>query len=214
MACNDIIADLMAAHKPLVVNTDAFAAKVKALCVEKDNQDGYNALRAAYNASKCPAKLFALMPCCTNNMLRFNRKSEFNQTFGRGTFNETTAQKITKFSAHLHQQIHKVKFLSRSFTNIWPANVRNTFFYVDPPYSSTEANQEEYLSEYILRVDLEGSSFALSGVEGSHKGGVKSPIITRLRAARFRFIPIHGDYEKVARNRDISESSEVLVVNY
>ena len=84
---NDIIKELVLIHK----NIDTvFVDKVKSLCVDKTDKDGYIALRTSFNEEKTPEKLYALMLCCTNNMMRFNRSFLFNQTFGCRTFNDNT----------------------------------------------------------------------------------------------------------------------------
>ena len=90
---NDRISDLIGIHKELINNTDLFVSLVKSLCPSKTDKESFIKLRSDYNSDKTPAKLYALMLCCTNNMMRFNKKFEFNQTFGERSYNENTEKK-------------------------------------------------------------------------------------------------------------------------
>ena len=221
VVANDIIGDLMQAHRLLITQTDEFVAKVRACCVAKDDQEGYHRLRDAYNAEKTPERLFALMLCCNCNMLRFNRKFEFNQTFGKRTFNESTAVKIAAWTGHMRPLVARVKYLSRSFTNIWPGDPAHTMFYSDSPYHNSEAGynaywseqQEDFLYDYIIRVDEAGGSFALSGLAGEHGDHGESRLIRRLIEDGFNLTIIRKDYDKVAKVKG-KGSQEVLLRNF
>ena len=72
---NDIISDLIGIHKNLTNNNIEFIETVKLLAPNKENQEEYLELRKSYNLEKTPEKLYALMLSCTNNMMRFNKKS-------------------------------------------------------------------------------------------------------------------------------------------
>jgi DNA adenine methylase Dam len=220
---NDIIADLIGAHESLIDDPD-FVSRIKALCVSKDDQAGYHRLRDFYNAQPTPEGLYALMLCCTNNMMRFNQSFKFNQTFGKRTFNESTQAKIDEFVAHVRPLRAKLVFTSREFDECWPSEPAKTFAYIDPPYgsSSTEAGYNAYWSEahetrlydYIKRFDATGGSFALSGIRGEHKGNKEATLITRLIADGYHVHDIQHDYSKVARNKDAKRGQEVLITNY
>lgn len=221
VVANDIIGDLVLAHKLLITRTDEFVAQVRAHCVAKDDQEGYHRLRDSYNAENTPAKLFALMLCCNCNMLRFNRKFEFNQTFGKRTFNDSTAAKITAWTGHMKPLISRVTYTSRSFTNLWPGDPAHTFFYFDPPYTNSEAGyncywsqaQEDFLYDYILRVDRAGGTFALSGLAGEHGDHGECRLIRKLIESGFNLTVIVKDYEKVAKAKG-KTSQEVLIRNF
>ncbi len=218
---NDIIADLIGAHKGLL-DDDAFVSRVKALVVAKDDQAGYHRLRDAYNANPSPEGLFALMLCCTNNMMRFNQSFKFNQTFGKRTFNESTAAKIAEFVAHVRPLREKLVFTSLPFDQVAPRDLSKVLVYCDPPYQGTEAGYNAYWSgsletrlyDYLKQVDAAKGSFALSGVRGGHKDNPESPVITRLIADGYHVHDIQHDYSKVARNKDEKRGQEVLVTNY
>lgn len=218
---NDIIADLIGAHKALLSNP-SFVEQVKALCVARDDQAGYHKLRDSYNAAKTPEKLFALMLCCTNNMMRFNQSFGFNQTFGKRTFNDSTVTKIDAFVNRVKPHMGKLHFTSLSFEKVWPANLSNTIIYADPPYMGSEAGYNAYWSgslesrlyDYLKNVDAAKGSFALSGMRGGHKDQPESPVISRLIADGYRVMEIQHDYSKVARNKIEKRGQEVLILNY
>lgn len=218
---NDIIKDLIGAHKGLLDDTK-FVERVKSLVVGKDDQAGYHRLRDVYNAVPTPEGLFALMLCCTNNMMRFNQSFKFNQTFGKRTFNDSTAAKIEAFVAAIKPHRAKLTFTSLSFEEVIPRNLSKVFVYADPPYMGTEAGYNAYwadsmegrLYDYLKNVAKAGGSFALSGIKGGHKDQVESFIITRLIADGFKVHEIQHDYSKVARNKDEKRGQEVLIVNY
>ena len=128
---NDIIKDLVLIQKKLILN-DGVIDKVKHLCVDKNDKDAYMDLRSSYNNDKSPEKLWALMLCCTNNMLRFNQKFEFNQTFGRRTFNRNTEKKVDNYIEHVRPYKDKLMFMHKHFTDI-PIMMKS-FYYIDPPY--------------------------------------------------------------------------------
>ncbi len=52
-------------------------------------------LRTSYNKDKTPEKLWALMLSCTSNLMRFNKKFLFNQTWGKRGWNNNTTKKPT-----------------------------------------------------------------------------------------------------------------------
>lgn len=222
---NDIIKELVAIHEKLAKDIDnAFVDKVKSLCVAKDDQEGYVKLRTTFNRDRLPEQLFALMLCCTNNMMRFNQSFEFNQTFGKRTFNKKTEEKIAEFQKHLDKFLHKVHYTSLNFKLIQPskAGISKCMFYFDPPYFNTEAGYNAYWSEqseqdlfdYIIEIDKSGASFALSGIMGEHKGNPQSQIITKLLDNDYKGHILNFDYEKVARNKEQNRGTEILITNY
>ena len=48
-----------------------------------------------------PFKFFSLCSSCTNNMMRFNKKFLFNQTFGKRSINDNTIQKLKDYSERI-----------------------------------------------------------------------------------------------------------------
>ena len=113
---NDIISDLIGIHCGLMVD-DNIIELTKGLCPGKENPEGYSILRTDYNEMPTPEKLWALMLSCTNNMMRFNQKFKFNQTYGNRGWNQNTDKKLiislhildnTKTRLNIHQHILKI----------------------------------------------------------------------------------------------------------
>ncbi len=114
---NDIIEDLIGIHKGLIESND-IVELTKSLCPGKKNPQGYSILRDSYNQENSPEKLWALMLSCTNNMMRFNQKFKFNQTYGDRGFSDSTQKKVNNFTEHIRKFKDKLVYLSTQFENI------------------------------------------------------------------------------------------------
>lgn len=218
---NDIIEDLVLIHKNLTQDSDAFVEDVKKVMVQsKSDQSYFLQLRDTYNKAKSPQKLWALMLSCTNNMMRFNKKFEFNQTFGKRTWNDSTEKKVKEFVQYMQPYKEKIIYESKNFYDIIPQ--KPSMVYLDPPYTNTEAGYnsywsialEERLYHYIKELHNKDHSFMLSGVKGKHKEGKESKIIQRLLDDGFNHAIIELDYEKVARKKNTKDSQEIIIYNY
>lgn len=218
---NDVITDLVLIHKNLIQNPEEFIKSVKEIIVKsKDDLEYYLKLRDEYNKNKSPEKLWALMLSCTNNMMRFNKKFEFNQTFGKRTWNDSTEKKVEIFVNYIQDYKDKIIFESKNFYEIFPT--KPTMVYLDPPYTNTEAGYNSYWSlsfekklyDYILQLHNSGHSFMLSGVKGKHKDSKESELIHKLIDDGFNYKIINLDYEKVARKKNSKESQEIVIFNY
>lgn len=216
---NDIIKELVELHKQLI-ESDDIIIKTKNLCVDKNDKDEYLKLRKSFNDDKNPEKLWALMLSCTNNMLRFNRKFEFNQSFGYRTWNNNTDKKVNNFTQHIRKYKDKIIYLSDHFNNI---NIEKpSMVYMDPPYLESEAGYnsfyiEEYdeqLYEYCLNLNNNKSSFMISGILGEHKNGKRSKLIDKLISDGYNYKILDYNYEKVARNKNSKNSNEIIIMNY
>ena len=217
---NDIIKELVGIHKDLVNDSTSIITKTKSVLVNKDDSEGFMELRKSFNTNKSPEKLWALMLSCTNNMMRFNKSFEFNQTFGKRTWNDSTEKKVNDFVEHISNHKDKIYFTSKDFSEIKPKSP--SMIYIDPPYTNTEAGYNAYWSktkegqlyDYIVELNNMGHSFMLSGVLGEHKNNEKSEIIYKLLDDGFNHKILEGDYEKVARNKNSKNSQEIIIYNY
>lgn len=222
VTANDRIAELIGAHEGLLTLGADFIATVRGHCVAKDDQEGYHALRDKFNRERTAAQLMALMLCCTNNMMRFNRSLGFNQTFGRRTFSEATQAKCDAFIRACSPHVRRLTFTAKHFGSVEVDDWKRVMLYCDPPYEGTEAgynaywdrNMEHELYDYLKRADAAGGKWALSGVRGGHKGAPESPVIRRLIGDGYHVTEIEHDYSKVARDRVSERGQEVLIRNY
>jgi DNA adenine methylase Dam len=215
---NDIIEDLIDIHINLINNMNDFIETIKKISPHKDNQKAFIELRKSYNENKTSAKLFALMLSSTNNMMRFNKKFQYNQTFGKRTFNERTEKKIYDFVNHILPYKEKIQFISSNFINIDINN--NCMVYIDPPYSNTEAGYNSYwniedekkLYEYIIKLHKNKNSFILSGV--LIHNNKESELLKKLISDGFRYKELECNYNKVSRLNKNKHTKEIIIKNY
>jgi len=219
VVANDLIGDLIGIHKALIKSDDIINI-VKSLAIYKDDKDGYLKLRDDYNKNPTPEYLWALMLSCTNNMMRFNRKFKFNQSWGKRGWNDNTLKKVDEFTKHIRPFKDKLIFSKKTFEDINPN--KPSMIYLDPPYLETEAGYNSYFSKddgdklykYILKINDEGHSFGLSGVVGEHKNGKRSKLIDDLLEDGFNSKILNINYEKVSRKKNSKNSKEIYIYNY
>jgi len=226
---NDIINDLIGIHKGLL-ESDDIVNKTKLLCPDKDNPVGFGTLRENYNSNPSPEGLWALMLSCTNNMMRFNQKFKFNQTYGDRGFSDATQRKVNNFTEHIRNFKDKLVYLSNPFENIEVQS--DMMIYLDPPYGRiknedgtigkkqiSEAGYNAFwkqeddmkLYEFIKKIDSIGASFMVSGV--LHHDGKTCWMLDKLITDGFKYKEIKYDYNKVSRKGN-KETTEIIITNY
>jgi len=214
---NDIIKDLVGIHKELLIGDDVIEL-TKSLCPDKTDAESFLKLRDDYNSNPSSDKLWALMLSCTSNMMRFNQKFKFNQTFGKRTWNSSTQKKVEVFTEHIRQYKDKIRFTSDTFNDV-NISSNKVMVYADPPYSNTEAGYNAYwkkddddkLYKYLLEIDRKGSSFMISGV--LNHNGETCKLLTNLIEDKFNYKILKFDYNKVSRVGK-KETDEVIIMNY
>lgn len=223
---------LMEVHSKLLTDGFNFTEKVKNLCVKKDDKAGFVALRAEYNKDFSPEKLMALILCCTNHMMRFNRDGEFNQTFGERTWNEKTQEKIDKFIPYIQKYNDKILYESIIFSEtscICPFDrltlVKKSMYYFDPPYNTKAANnnaaynsgwkdKEDFrLAEICMEINHYGGSFCLSNVYSENYND-NAVVVRTLLENGYNMTKIQGDYQKVSRKKNKTQMTEIIIKNY
>jgi DNA adenine methylase Dam len=226
---NDIISDLIGIHKGLI-ESDDIIQNTKSICPDKTDSDSFLSLREDYNINPSSEKLWALMLSCTSNMMRFNQKFKFNQTFGKRSFNSSTQNKVELFTKHIRPFKDRIKFNSKPFyeLDIKP----NTMYYCDPPYgriknedgtigkkqiseagynSFWKEDDDKKLYDFILKINDIGSSFMVSGV--LNHNGLTCWMLDKLINDGFNVSYLNFDYNKVSRVGD-KETVEVIIKNY
>jgi DNA adenine methylase Dam len=214
---NDIIKDLVGIHQELL-NSDNIIEMTKSICPDKTDANAFLSLRDDYNTNPSPEKLWALMLSCTSNMMRFNQKFKFNQTFGKRTWNSSTQNKVETFIKHIRPFQDKIRFTSNTFNDVNISSDK-VMVYADPPYSNTEAGYNAYwkkddddkLYNFLLDIDRKGSSFMISGVL-SHNGET-CKLLSSLIEDKFNYKVLNFDYNKVSRVGK-KETDEVIIMNY
>lgn len=227
---NDIISDLMGIHQSLI-DDDLIVSETKSLCPGKGNPIKYNELRSDYNLNPSPAKLWALMLSSTNNMIRFNQKFKYNQTYGNRGWNSNTDKKVASFTEHIRKFKNKLRFISKPFYEI-EVNSDKVMFYCDPPYGRIKGidgsmskkqiseagynafwkeDDDKKLYDYLKLIDDKKSSFMVSGVL-THDNKT-CWLLDKLISDGFRFKKIEYDYNKVSRKGE-KETTEIIIMNY
>lgn len=214
---NDIIEDLIKIHKGILLSDDIIE-EAKGLNVGKDNKESFLRLRSDYNENKTPAKLWALMLSSTNNMMRFNKKFLYNQTYGNRGWNPNTDKKVDEFKSHIRKYKSKLKYTSKHFGDV-KINSDKVMIYCDPPYSNTEAgynaywekNDDEKLYDYLKQADSNGSSFMVSG--SIKHDGKSCFLLDELIKEGYVFKEIDYNYNKVSRKGD-KKTQEIIIKNY
>ena len=227
---NDIITDLIGIHQNLTLD-DSIIEMTKELCPGKNNPAKFSELRNSYNIEPTPAKLWALLLSSTNNMMRFNQKFKYNQTYGDRGWNTNTDKKVETFVNHIRQYKDIIKFTSKPFDQI-PVSSDKIMFYCDPPYGRVKnedgtigkkqiseagynafwkEDDDKRLYDYLHLINDSGSSFMVSGV--LKHDGKTCWMLDKLISDGFKQKELNFDYNKVSRKGE-KETLEVIITNY
>lgn len=214
---NDVISDLVSLHEILCQSPDDLISKTMELASCKEDKDKFLELRDSYNNEKTPERLWALMLSCTSNLMRFNKKFKFNQTWGKRGWNQNTTKKTIEYVNHISNYKNDIVYFSKSFLDV--PIIENSMVYIDPPYINTEAGYNSYWSndlekslyDYIKKIDESGNSFMISGVL-SHDG-VESDMLNKL-SKNYKLVELEYNYNKVSRIKNNKETKEVIIINY
>lgn len=215
---NDIIGPLIDIHKG-ILNSDDIIFDTIELCPVKGDKEGFLKLRESYNNDKTAAKLWTLMLCSTNNMIRFNKKFNYNQTYGNRTWNSSTTKKVEEFKTHIRKYKEKITYSQFSFSEI-DLDYSDFMVYIDPPYSNTEAGYNAFwnkkeddkkLYHYIKQIDAIGGSFMVSGIR-TH-AGENAMLLELLIRDNYNVTNIESNYNKVSKKGDKS-TEEIVIKNF
>lgn len=196
--------------------------------LSKTNREGYLQLRADYNnGKKSPMRFYVLIAYAFNNQIRFNKRGEFNMTFGkdRSSFNPKLRERFIGFVEELHEKslvFRDDDFRSFDFDGI--ANLGcSDLVYCDPPYLITTAaynesggwtdKDERDLYTLLDNLDEQGVKFALSNVL-EHKERINDILIEwsgRYNVRELSASYANANYQSTKRD---SITREVLITNY
>lgn len=224
IVANDTISPLIDFYTMLKYSADngLIEKELKSIlsyAIDKTSQDQFNEVRKEFNKTKNnPYLFFALVNSCTNNMMRFNKKGEFNQTFGKRTINDNTLDKVLKYMNRMKGK--NITFTNQSFDELLSINPpsKGDFVYLDPPYWISEAGynavwdrkSESKLYDIMDEMDSNGVKFIMSNVS-EHKG-IVTPYIDRMK--KWNMVEVNYDYEKVARKKEKGITKEVMIMNF
>lgn len=203
---------------------------IKEFSLSKENREGYNLLRARYNAKKYPLDLFVLIAYSFNHQIRFNNKHDFNNPFGknRSCFNLKMRNNLEDFCKKIAST--NIEFTTHCFTDFDFSKVDiGDFVYLDPPYLITQGTyndgkrgfkgwgkeEEIALLQILDDLDKKGINFGLSNVLEHHgkENSILKNWINHNKKLQVHYISksyANSNYQKIEK----SESVEVLITNY
>lgn len=214
---NDCMRSLMEFYDKLqIVDWGVLLERIKKEHILPTDAEGYSKLRDRYNESHDPFDFFMLSCCCTNNMIRFNQKGKFNQTFGKRWFNPVAEQKLYEYWKLLYKN-EKIILANKNFYDL--EILDKSFVYLDPPYFLSEAGYnmrwgnelEKRLYDYLECLNNRDIKFAMSNVL-EHKGKVNH--LVNSLVGKYNLIELDCHYKKVSRATEESTTKEILLTNY
>lgn len=209
----------------------AIEARVVQYSLSKVNQDGYLALRAAYNASptKDPLDFFTLVCYSFNNQIRFNRRGEFNLPFGlnRSSFNPAIRANLVTFVGALQGkrvQLDILDFAAAVEKHLGEGEqAARTLVYSDSPYLISTATynesggwteiEERRLYETMDLVHARGARFVLSNLMSQ---GDRENVLLREWAKGYHVRALDYTYANCSYHKKaaLKRGKEVLVTNW
>ena len=219
IVANDIISPMIEFYREFQRNRagEEFVNLVKSFAISKTDQDEYNRVREEFNEVQNPFLFFALVSSCTNNMMRFNKKLKFNQTFGKRTINDSTVTKLMDYHRIINEK--NISFTSQDYIEFLLDEIpgKDDFVYLDPPYLITEAGYNAYWSfdreiklyTMLDILDAREVRFVMSNVR--EHNGIVNPHLDRLK--NYKIIDLDYDYEKVAKKKG-KGTKEIIVKNF
>lgn len=128
--------DLVTLYKRLVAEPETFVSEVTALFTPETNtREGFNALRAAFNAlppgdpGRAPIFVY-LNRHSFNGLCRYNRQGSFNVPWGQYTHTSPPTQEMLDFARFAAG----AEFVHADFREIMSRAVPGDVVYCDPPY--------------------------------------------------------------------------------
>ena len=193
------------------------------------NEEMYYKLRAHYNdciklnknsiLHDMNIMLFVLVCHSFNNMIRFNKKGDFNVPFGKRTYNPNMRKNLVDFYNAIHNI--DITFSSEDFRKLDLQGLsKDDFVYCDPPYSITcaaynsgwDGKDDKDLMDLLDKLHEDGIRFALSNVF-SNKGKVNKQLIKWSK--KYNVYHLNASYSNCSYHKNnVNKTDEVLITNY
>lgn len=142
--CSDINEELIGMWKLIKENPNEILNSYEQMWNELNKDDDterrkeyFYEVRKRFNESKKPTDFFFLVRTCTNGLIRYNQKGEFNTSlhFSRKGIDPKRLKKVIEYwNTKLNQ--FDVKFIVQDYKEIKPGE--KDFIYLDPPYANTK----------------------------------------------------------------------------
>ena len=174
-------------------------------------------IRNRFNSYQNGQDLLFLSRTCTNGIIRFNSKGEFNNSLHvtRKGMHPDNFEKIVK---KWNVKLDKIKLVAIDYREIIDSAKEGDFLYLDPPYSGSNNRYIQNLDVDIFFQNLEklnskGAKWALSfdGWRGSYS--YINAIPCELYKQRI-FLKSGNSAVKKVLNSSVEEVTESLILNY
>ena len=204
--------------------------------LSKENKEGYLKLREDYNADPYlrlvfePAMFYCLVTHSFNFNIHINSKGKFSVPSGvtKSYFNSSLRAKLEAFQWELHENKNKITLKSEDFRDLINKAekvIKNSVFYVDPPYLCSDdsysrihylgkwdEDKERALYESLDLINERGGSFLLSNV--IENNGKWNKILEDW-SNKYEVIDVAASYQNCNYQRkNAGKTKEVLVRNY
>ena len=206
--------------------------------LSKVNKEGFNKLRDYYNNEAQTKETFdpVAFYCLATHSFNYNRHRNssggFSVPFGanRSYLNSSLRSKLDNFLTVLHKNKSKVTIQSKDFADIVEKSIKSgkvkeTVFYCDPPYLSSDssygrihylgrwdATKERSLLEALDEIHVHGGSFLLSNV--LENNGQKNELLEEW-AKKYFIVEVSSDFTNCNYQRKNNGcTKEVLIRNY
>lgn len=201
--------------------------------INKVDKESFLRFREKYNLSliKNPLDFYILICFSFNYQIRFNNSGEYNCPHGtnRSCFSRTLKNRLITFVKRMQEE--NIVFTNKDFLDINFNNLdEGTFVYCDPPYLITKGSyndgnrgfknwtttEEVQLLNMLDKLNELGIKFALSNVL-EHEGKENIVLNEWLNKRDYNIIDINSSYKNSnyrKKNKENSESREVLIINY
>lgn len=186
-------------------------------------KEDYYRMVEDYNKPKDPLLLYMLQTRSNSNMMRFNKKGEWNMTYGeRATYSRD------KLENH-HHLIKNVELCSLDFGDciehlLNNLDLKDVVVYCDPPYMHTTAtynenggwteNDNQTLFEYLTLLHKEGAKVVMSNVF-ENRGKVHQSLIdwTKENQDEFDVHHLNISYNNSSFRKGKGKTDEIVIVS-
>ncbi len=183
-------------------------------------KENYCKFRSFYNNSERPPMMFFTLICfCFSNIIRFNKKGEFNTPYGKRGFNPNQKKNFIEFSQALSKQ--NIDFYGLDYCDcLSKIELTNQdLVYFDPPYLNSVANynsswneqEEKRLLDCLKELDNNNIKWALSN-NLNYKNELRDNFIKNYNINYLSSNYNNCSYQK--KNREQDKNKEILVTNY
>ena len=235
VVCNDKCAELISIHRWVRNRSKAELFEqideiISQYGLNKQNKEGFLKLRRDYNSKLDlnPCQLFALVTHSFNYSLHTNSKGEFNAPFGanRSCFNDSLRKRLGEFKSALDKHGNNILFNSLDFEHgIEFSGVKDTVYFVDPPYSATKSKQpyrvkgvmwnekeDARLFDKLDYIHNSGGYFVLTDVISNN--GCEN-VTLKEWAKKYNIEDVSVSYDNASYQRkNLGRTREVIVSNF